>query len=156
MEYQLITPRIPLKNLGAVERVLTNRGIALAEINHYLNTTDTLQLTKLTNSCASYIPYGAYQSITGILKVKCTGESSHEVQIYRSYKGEGTELFYTTVFSVESEGEYDIALNIPLLRMSYYQFDGFECYIYVTGDVDCDFSNVIVEANNYNSNNIDL
>ena len=40
MEYQLITPRIPLKNLGAVERVLTNRGIALAEINHYLNTTD--------------------------------------------------------------------------------------------------------------------
>lgn len=40
MEYQLITPRIPLKNLNAVERVLTNRGIALAEINHYLNTTD--------------------------------------------------------------------------------------------------------------------
>ena len=40
MEYQLITPRIPLKNLTAVERVLTNRGIALAEIEHYLHTTD--------------------------------------------------------------------------------------------------------------------
>ena len=40
MEYQLITPRIPQKNLSAVERVLTNRGIALAEIEHYLHTTD--------------------------------------------------------------------------------------------------------------------
>ena len=40
MEYQLIAPRIPVKNLNAVERVLTNRGIPLAEINHYLNTTD--------------------------------------------------------------------------------------------------------------------
>ena len=40
MEYQLITPRIPQKNLTAVERVLTNRGIALAEIEHYLHTTD--------------------------------------------------------------------------------------------------------------------
>ena len=40
MEYQLIAPRIPLENLGAVERVLTNRGIALAEIDHYLHTTD--------------------------------------------------------------------------------------------------------------------
>lgn len=40
MEYQLITPRIPLENMSAVERVLTNRGIALAEIEHYLNTTD--------------------------------------------------------------------------------------------------------------------
>ena len=40
MEYQLIAPRIPHKNLTAVERVLTNRGIALAEIEHYLHTTD--------------------------------------------------------------------------------------------------------------------
>lgn len=40
MEYQLITPRIPHKNLTAVERVLTNRGIALAEVQHYLHTTD--------------------------------------------------------------------------------------------------------------------
>ena len=39
MEYQLITPRIPVE-LNAVERVLTNRGIALAEIEHYLHTTD--------------------------------------------------------------------------------------------------------------------
>ena len=27
-------------NVSAVERVLTNRGIKLSEINHYLNTTD--------------------------------------------------------------------------------------------------------------------
>lgn len=41
MEYQLIEPRIPQKvQLKAVERVLTNRGIPLAEIPHYLNTTD--------------------------------------------------------------------------------------------------------------------
>lgn len=40
MEYQLITPRIPQEDMSAVERVLTNRGIALTEIEHYLNTTD--------------------------------------------------------------------------------------------------------------------
>ena len=40
MDYQLIAPRIPRVNLSAVERVLTNRGIALAEIEHYLHTTD--------------------------------------------------------------------------------------------------------------------
>ena len=41
MEYQLITPSIPLNiELSAVERVLTNRGIPLNEIQHYLNTTD--------------------------------------------------------------------------------------------------------------------
>ena len=41
MEYQLITPRIPLNsNVTAVERVLTNRGIELHDILHYLHTTD--------------------------------------------------------------------------------------------------------------------
>lgn len=40
MEYQLITPRIPQENLSAVERVLTNRGIDLKDIEHYLHTTD--------------------------------------------------------------------------------------------------------------------
>lgn len=40
MGYQLIPPRLPQENLSAVERVLTNRGIALKDINHYLNTTD--------------------------------------------------------------------------------------------------------------------
>ena len=40
MEYQLIEPRIPHVELSAVERVLTNRGIALENIEHYLNTTD--------------------------------------------------------------------------------------------------------------------
>ena len=41
MEYQLITPSIPLNaEISAVERVLTNRGIALHEIQHYLHTTD--------------------------------------------------------------------------------------------------------------------
>lgn len=40
MEYQLITPRIPQENLSAVERVLTNRGIGLKDIEHYLHTTD--------------------------------------------------------------------------------------------------------------------
>lgn len=41
MEYQLITPRIPLKaEITAVERVLSNRGIMPSEINHYLHTTD--------------------------------------------------------------------------------------------------------------------
>ena len=40
MGYQLIPPRLPQTNLTAVERVLTNRGIALEDIPHYLNTTD--------------------------------------------------------------------------------------------------------------------
>ena len=41
MEYQLIVPRIPHKEvLSAVEQVLVNRGIAPENITHYLNTTD--------------------------------------------------------------------------------------------------------------------
>lgn len=41
MEYQLITPHIPLSvELTAVERVLSNRGIMPSEIKHYLHTTD--------------------------------------------------------------------------------------------------------------------
>ena len=41
MEYQLITPSIPLRvEVSAVERVLTNRGIKLSDIDHFLNTTD--------------------------------------------------------------------------------------------------------------------
>lgn len=41
MEYQLMTPSIPLNvEISAVERVLSNRGIPLHDINHYLNTTD--------------------------------------------------------------------------------------------------------------------
>ena len=38
MEYQLIAPRVP--QYSAVEQVLTNRGIPLNEIQHYLNTTE--------------------------------------------------------------------------------------------------------------------
>ena len=42
MEYQLITPKIPLKgNESVVEQVFANRGIAPQNINHYLNTTDS-------------------------------------------------------------------------------------------------------------------
>lgn len=41
MEYQLIAPRIPLKEvMTAVEQVLANRGIAPENVEHYLNTTD--------------------------------------------------------------------------------------------------------------------
>lgn len=40
MSYQLISPRLPREDLSAVERVLTNRGIELSDIPHYLNTTD--------------------------------------------------------------------------------------------------------------------
>ena len=41
MEYQLIVPGIPLKEVvSAVEQVLANRGIAPENVNHYLNTTD--------------------------------------------------------------------------------------------------------------------
>lgn len=41
MEYQLITPRIPLNQIvTAVEQVLANRGIAPENVEHYLNTTD--------------------------------------------------------------------------------------------------------------------
>ena len=41
MEYQLIKSNISLdQELSAAERVLTNRGISLEDIKHYLNTTD--------------------------------------------------------------------------------------------------------------------
>lgn len=40
MEYQLIAPLLPQNNVSAVERVLTNRGIKLEDIPHFLNTTD--------------------------------------------------------------------------------------------------------------------
>ena len=41
MEYQLLTPSIPLsQELTAVERVLSNRGINPLDIKHYLHTTD--------------------------------------------------------------------------------------------------------------------
>ena len=41
MEYQLIVPRIPLKEVvTAVEQVLANRGISPEHVDHYLNTTD--------------------------------------------------------------------------------------------------------------------
>ena len=41
MEYQLITPVVPLnKELTAVEQVLANRGIVPEHIQHYINTTD--------------------------------------------------------------------------------------------------------------------
>ena len=52
MEYQLITPSIPLNaEISAVERVLSNRGIPLNEIKHYLNTTDAdiLPPSKIAN-----------------------------------------------------------------------------------------------------------
>ena len=41
MEYQLIVPNISSeRDLTAVEQVLLNRGIALENIDHYLNTTN--------------------------------------------------------------------------------------------------------------------
>lgn len=40
MGYQLIMPVVPRDDLSAVERVLTNRGIKLEDIPHFLNTTD--------------------------------------------------------------------------------------------------------------------
>jgi hypothetical protein len=41
MEYQLINSEYSSNtNLTVIERVLTNRGIELNDISHYLNTTD--------------------------------------------------------------------------------------------------------------------
>ena len=41
MEYQLIVPGIPQKDvMTAVEQVLANRGIKPENVEHYLNTTD--------------------------------------------------------------------------------------------------------------------
>ena len=38
MEYELIKPIN--QNFSAIEQVLTNRGIEIDEINHFLNTSD--------------------------------------------------------------------------------------------------------------------
>ena len=41
MEYQLLTPSLPLnKELSVVEQVLANRGILPVDVYHYINTTD--------------------------------------------------------------------------------------------------------------------
>ena len=40
MNYKLIEPVNKDKNLTAVERVLTNRGFLLEDIEHYLNVSD--------------------------------------------------------------------------------------------------------------------
>ena len=41
MEYQLLTPSLPLnKELSVVEQVLANRGIFPVDVYHYINTTD--------------------------------------------------------------------------------------------------------------------
>ena len=41
MEYQLLTPSLPLnKELSVVEQVLANRGISPVDVYHYINTTD--------------------------------------------------------------------------------------------------------------------
>jgi hypothetical protein len=39
MNYQLIAPRVP--SMSMVEQVLTNRGINLKDVKHYLNTSDS-------------------------------------------------------------------------------------------------------------------
>ena len=38
MNYQLIAPRVP--SMSMVEQVLTNRGINLSDVPHYLHTSD--------------------------------------------------------------------------------------------------------------------
>lgn len=38
MNYQLIAPRVP--SMSMVEQVLTNRGISLTDVKHYLHTSD--------------------------------------------------------------------------------------------------------------------
>ena len=65
MEYQLIEPRIPQEGLSAVERVLTNRGIKLENIKHYLNTTDK---DILSPTLISRIDDGAKMLIYHIVK----------------------------------------------------------------------------------------
>lgn len=40
MKYKLIEPVNKDENLTAVERVLTNRGLLLEDIDHYLNVSD--------------------------------------------------------------------------------------------------------------------
>ena len=40
MNYKLIEPVNKCKNLTAVEPVLTNRGLLLEDIEHYLNVSD--------------------------------------------------------------------------------------------------------------------
>lgn len=39
MKYRLIEPKVN-QDLSVMERVLTNRGIALGDIQHYLNTSE--------------------------------------------------------------------------------------------------------------------
>lgn len=137
----------------------TGNEVCNAYNTNYLTTTNTFPVTKLTNSCATYFSYSAQRSYTGFIRCNCASSGSHSINIYGTPENdEIIRSLYEQRFSTLSSGCYDICLNIPLIRTSYYanRFTKIPNMITVTGDVDVNFDNVIVETNNYNSNLLHL
>lgn len=136
----------------------TGNEVCNAYNTNYLTTTNTFPVTKLTNSCATYFSYSAQRSYTGFIRCNCASSGSHSINIYGTPENdEIIRSLYEQKFSTLSSGCYDICLNIPLIRTTFAnRFTIIPDMITVTGDVDVNFDNVIVETNNYNSNLLHL
>ena len=155
-EYMSMTPSIidyydTLRNLNYY--TVTGNEVCNVYRTRYLTSTNTYPINKVKNNRCNYYNYGGGRSFTGFINVKCNDTGTHYIQIYGYPSMEGdTRLLYTQEFEVPVVGEYDVCLNVPYILTSYWADDGRkgDGFIIVTGDVDCDFSNVIVESSNYN------
>lgn len=103
----------------------------------YITTSQQVICSKLTNSCGCMICQAPYISVTGILYLNCVdnGDITYRVNSYENK------------YYAESSGTNGICLNVPLQSVN---VDS-PVYITVKGNVDCDFTDVCTETNNYNA-----
>lgn len=103
----------------------------------YITTSQQVICSKLTNSCGCIICQAPYISVTGILYLNCVdnGDITYHVNSYENK------------YYAESSGTNGICLNVPLQSVD---VDS-PVYITVDGNVDCDFTDVCTETNNYNA-----
>lgn len=108
-----------------------------ADNTTYITTSQQVICSKLTNSCGCMICQAPYISVTGILHLNCVdnGYITYHVNSYENR------------YYCESSGTNYICLNVPLQNVN---VDS-PVYITVDGNVDCDFTDVCTETNNYNA-----
>lgn len=108
-----------------------------ADNTTYITTSQQVICSKLTNSCGCMICQAPYISVTGILYLNCANNG------YITYHINS----YENRYYAESSGTNGICLNAPLQNVN---VDS-PVYITVEGNVDCDFTDVCTETNNYNA-----
>ena len=108
-----------------------------ADNTTYITTSQQVICSKLTNSCGCMICQAPYISVTGILYLNCVdnGDITYRVNSYENK------------YYAESSGTNGICLNVPLQSVDVNS----PVYITVDGNVDCDFTDVCTETNNYNA-----